>query len=216
MGKSKKKKGKKLPKSLRKGALPKPVDAVLAAGVGALARAQKKGAGTFDTLVQRGERVTKDGGDAARDAMSDVEAAVAQIVEDARSRAGGAADSLQGRFEAVVEVALGAAGVAGRGDVDALRQRIDALQDRIGTLAGAGAGATDGEAERPAARFEVRPHPDGWAVQAAGADEAAAVLGTKKEAVRDARKLAKEHAPSTLTVRKLDGTVADVSVYGVD
>lgn len=205
---SKKKQAKKLPKSLRKGALPSSVDAVLAAGIGALGQAQKKGADTFDGLVRRGERVATQGGDAARSALSDVEAAVARIVGDVGAQAGETADGLQDRFEAVVEVALGTLGVAGRGDVEALRQKIDALQVRLG-----GVVTGDGAPTGPVTCYEVLPHPDGWAVQKAGAERATAVLGTKKEAVRDARQLAKEHVPSELTIRKLDGSVADVTTY---
>ncbi len=205
MGKSEKKKAKKLPKSLRKGAFPSSVDAVLAAGLGALGQAQKKGADTFDALVQRGERVTAEGGKAARGALGDVEAAVARIVEDARTQAGEATGDLQHRFEAVVEVALGSLGVAGRDDVEALRQKIDALHARLGAVAGEGG---------LVAFYEVRPHPDGWAVQKAGAERASAVLGTKREAVQEGRALAKAHGPSELTVHKLDGSVADVTTYG--
>ncbi len=208
MGTSKQKKAKKLPKSLRKGALPSPVDTVLAAGIGALGQAQKKGAETFDALVQRGERVTTHGGSAARSALRDVEAAVARIVGDVGAQAGEAAGGVQDRFEAVVEVALGSLGVAGRDDVAALRQKIAALQTRLGDVV-----AGDRAPDRPVTRYEVLPHPDGWAVQRDGATRATYVRATKKEAVRDARRLAKEHAPSALTVRKLDGSASDVRTY---
>lgn len=212
MGTSKKKK-KKLPKSLRKGALPRSVDEVLAAGIGALGKAKKKGDDSFDALVQRGEDVTRKGGDAARGALSDVEAAVARIVEDARAQAGGAADSVQDRFEAVVGVALGTLGVAGRQDVAALRAKIDALQSRLGALV-----ETDSEAPPSSSvtRYEVLPHLDGWAIRKPGGERATAVVGTKKEAVRDARKLAKVHVPSELTIRKADGSVADVVTYDAE
>ena len=213
MGTSKKKKKAKLPKSLRKGALPKSVDAVLAAGIGALGEAQKKGGDTFDALVQRGEDVTKRGGKAARGAVSDVEAAVARIVGDVRAQASDTTDGVQERFEAIVEVALGTLGVAGRDDVAALKERIDALQSRLGGVVGTGTPASD---DGPLTRYEVVAHPDGWAVQKPGAERASAVLGTKKEAVRDARKLAKGHAPSALTIRKADGSVADVVTYDAD
>ena len=61
MAKSKPNKTKTLPKSLRKGSLPSPVSDVLAAGLGALEKAQKSGSDSFDALVSLGSKVVERG-----------------------------------------------------------------------------------------------------------------------------------------------------------
>ena len=207
MAKKRKNKPRKLPKSLRKGALPKPVDDVLAAGIGAIAQATKKGADTFDALVERGERVANEGSEAARSAVGEVEAAVTSLLDEARAGVSGA----QAQVEGIVERALDGLGIAGRDEIDALKARIDTLQARLGGRAA----AVSGDAAA-STRYEVVPHADGWAIRKAGASRATAVLGTKKEAVRDARQLAKTHRPSTLVICKADGSVGDTVDYDAD
>lgn len=211
MAKKRKNKPRKLPKSLRKGALPKPVDDVLAAGIGAIAQATKKGADTFDALVERGERVANEGSEAARSAVGEVEAAVTSLLDDARAGVSGA----QAQVEGIVERALDGLGIAGRDEIDALKARIDTLQARLGGRAAAvSADAAAGSVA--STRYEVVPHAEGWAIRKAGASRATAVLGTKKEAVRDARQLAKTHRPSTLVICKADGSVGDTVDYDAD
>ena len=223
---------KKLPKSLRKGALPQAVEDVWAAGVGALADARKKGGESFEALVDLGSSVIDTGSDAARTAVDQVEKAASSLAEAARGATGGAVDHAQGRVEAVVEAVLSRAGVPGRDEVVALREQVEALQARIQALTADGADRAATPAARrsgaaaapPAAEaveaapavYEVRPHERGWAVQKAGADRATAVHATKKEALRDARQTAKTHAPSRLLVFKADGSAGETIEYEAD
>lgn len=200
------KKTHKLPKSLRKGDLPRSVEEVWAAGVGALADARKQGTEVFDTLVERGERVAKKGSDAARAAIDDVEAVATQVTDRVRDTAGGAVDGVQDRVERAVEAALATLGLPKREEISALRTLVDGLEARLASLgSGAGAGA--------ATAYEVVPHEEGWAVQKAGAARALRVLKTKKEALREARQAARDHAPSRLTVYNLDGSEGETTTY---
>ncbi|WP_412063131.1 phasin family protein [Rubrivirga sp. IMCC45206] len=211
MAKSKSNKPKKLPKSLRKGSLPRPVSDVLAAGLGALEKAQKTGSDSFDALVSVGSRVVETGSDAARGASSQVEKAASAVASTAKGVADGAAQTVTGSIETVVEVALGKLGVPGRDEVLALQAQVQKLEAKIAALAAA-------ESAQPAERsvYEVRPHERGWSVTRVGAGRASAVHGTKKEAVRDARQTARAHAPSTLVVFKTDGDVSESQDYEAD
>lgn len=55
--------------------------------------------------------------------------------------------------------------------------------------------------------------PDEWVVRVDGVDEARARYGTKKEALRDARALARDQAPSRLVVLRQDGSVQTEHTY---
>ena len=232
MAKSSKKKDKKLPKSLRKGALPRPVGDVWAAGVGALAAAGKKGTASFESLVALGSSVVETGSDAARGAAGQVGAAADSLAGTARGLGGSAVDGVLDGVEGVVESVLGKIGVPGRDEVVALQAQVDALQARIDALRAQAAPAPadvpavapepddaepaasePDEAQREVAVYEVAPHERGWAVRKAGVERATSVHGTKKEALADGRRTARAHAPSRLIVYKADGSVADETGY---
>ena len=68
-----------LPKSLRKGGLPRPVADVWAAGIGALSQAKKKGGDSFEALIDIGTTVAETGGKAARMAVAQVESAASSV-----------------------------------------------------------------------------------------------------------------------------------------
>ena len=237
MASSKKKVSKKVPKSLRKGGLPRSVGDVWTAGVGALAQARATGEDSFEALVALGAAVVDTGGKAARGALGQVEAAAGRLAGTARGLADGAADGAASGaasgVEAVVEEALARLGVPARDEVLALREQVEGLQSRLAALGDgrpadpaaraaaatpAGRAATDGGGTRdaaPAGRtvYHVAPHERGWAVQRAGADRAASVHPTKKEALHDARQTARAHAPSRLVAYKADGTVGQETDY---
>ena len=219
MGK-KKKKAKKLPKSLRKGGLPRPVADVWAAGIGALAQARKKGGDSFEALVEIGTTVAGSGSKAAQAAVEQVESAASDVAGSARGLVGGAADGVQGRVEDVVEGVLHRLGVPGRDEVLALQAQVERLQSRLSTLSepsASGAGANGGD-EAPGdgsgrTVYRVAKHDRGWSVQRDGAERATAVHATKKEALVDARRTARAHAPSQLVVQKADGSVGEETDY---
>lgn len=214
MGKSKKSKSKSkkkakkgktptLPKALRKGTLPSTVGDVMAAGLGALRDAQATGSEQFDALVARGRAVQESGSEAAREALRDVESAVDRVLGSVRS----AGDAVQDRAETVVEGVLNRLGVPTRDEIRALQATVDALTARVTSASDASSTPMD------RTLYEVRRQDDGWAVLRADAERASAVRSTKKEALHEARGLARRHTPSTLTVYKLDGTVSDTTDY---
>ena len=210
------KKNKKLPKSIRSGDLPRSVDDVWEAGVGALAQAREGATDSFESLVALGGRVVDTGGKAARSAAGQVEGIADTLVGTAKGVAEGAADGVQSRVEGVVEGVLSRLGVPNRDEVLALRSHVEALEARIAALnAAPGPAAKVPEADAATA-YEVRPHERGWAVQKVGAERATAVHATKKEALRDGRQTAKAHAPATLAVYKADGSVGETVDYGAD
>lgn len=199
------------PKSLRKGPLPRPVEEVWAAGLGALAQAQSKGAESFDALVALGNTVLDKGGDAARTAAGQVEGAASTLAGTARGVVGEAAEAVTGGVEAVVEAALSRLGVPGRNEVLALRAQVDRLQARLEEL-GAGA-AEDLGAAADLVVYSVVKRDDGWAVLKAGNERATSVHPTKREAERSARQTARAQAPSRLVIHKADGAVAEALTY---
>ena len=218
---SKQAKAPAVPKALRKGALPQPVEEVWTAGVGALTQARKTGGDSFEALVALGSSVVEKGGSAAKTAVGQVEQAAASLTSTARGVAGGAVEAVGDRVESVVEAALGKLGVPGRDEVLALRAQVDALQARVAALL---ADASDGsvgsdtdvsaDPEPPTATvYEVTKHERGWAVQRAGAERASAVHPTKKAALVDARQTARAHAPSRLVVYNADGGVGQETEY---
>jgi len=218
MATSKKTPSKKLPKSLRKGALPRSAEEVWSAGIGALAQARKTGSQSFDALVTLGGTVVDTGTGAAKAAVGQVEQAASAVTGTARTVADGALETVQGGVEALVETALGRIGVPGRGEILALRAQVDALQHRIAALMAVEEDAPTGTAEVAAyeaevAAYEIVSHDRGWAVRRVGAERATSVHKTKKEALRDGRQTARAHAPSRLTVYKADGTAADETEY---
>lgn len=230
MASSKKKQSKKVPKSLRKGGLPRPVSDVWTAGVGALAQARTAGGQSFEALVALGTSVAETGSKAARGALGQVEAAAGVVASTARGVAEGAAGEVEGGIEGAVETVLSRLGVPGRDEVLALREQVDALQSRLATLnespprpaggarakadetnATAAASPETSEAERSV--YHVTPHERGWSVQREGAGRAGSVHPTKKAALHDGRQTARAHAPSRLVVYKADGAVGQETDY---
>ena len=207
-----------VPKTLRKGALPQPVEDVWTAGVGALAQARKTGGDSFEALVALGSSVVEKGGNAAKTAAGQVEQAAASLTSTARGVAGGAVGAVGDRVEGVVEAALSKLGVPGRDEVLALRAQVDALQARVAALLadaadGVSAATASDAAAAAATVYEVTKHERGWAVQRVGAERASAVHPTKKDALADARQTARAHTPSRLVVYNADGAIGQELTY---
>ena len=232
----------KVPKSLRKGGLPRSVGDVWTAGVGALDQARATGAESFEALVALGAAVVDTGSKATRGALGQVEAAAGRLAGGARGLADDVVGGVGGGVEAVVEEALERLGVPHRDEVAALREQIDGLQSRIETLNRQGQrAATGGRPGRPAdsasadkagaerdeartesgdnaptadrAVYRVAPHERGWSVQREGTARAGSVHPTKKEALHEARQTARTHAPSRLVVLKADGSAGGETDY---
>lgn len=206
--KSKGKKSKStVPKSLRDGVLPTSVSEVMEAGLGALREAQSSGSKQFDSLVKRGRTIQSSGSKAAQDAARQVENAVDQVMGSVRSRGDSVVDGIQDRFESVVEGVLSRLGLPTLDEVQELQATVDALEARV--LAASTSGSSNGAGTV----YEVRHQENGWAVRQTDADTEIQAFKTKKEALYEARALARQHVPSTLVTYRLDGTVGDTTTY---
>ena len=64
--------------------------------------------------------------------------------------------------------------------------------------------------------YAVEKHADGWAVMKEGNERATSVHGTKAAAVKEAREIARTHAPSMLVILKADGSEQERNTYEVE
>jgi hypothetical protein len=61
----------------------------------------------------------------------------------------------------------------------------------------------------------VVPHPDGWAVKAAGASRATKVVDTQREAIDIARQIA-QNQQSEMLIHRTNGQIREKNSYGND
>ncbi len=64
--------------------------------------------------------------------------------------------------------------------------------------------------------YHVRSRDDGWAVEAQGAKQASSTHKNKRQAVKAARALAADHAPSQLVIHRADDSVQKEHTYAVE
>lgn len=196
------------------------------AGIGALSSVEEAGSDLFAQLVRKGEAWERESRKRLAEAQQSVSAAVGGARQTAEDLAEMPAE-LSGRLEAGVRGALEESieGVLHRLNVptreevreltrrvERLAGKVDALQERLRAERAAreAAAAAAGAAERTVVR--VVPQEEGWAVERDGA--AASTHGTKAEALRAGRSLARGQEPSLLVVLKQDGTEQDTIAYG--
>lgn len=100
------------------------------AGLGALSRAQAEGSKLFDTLVKEGEnmearsRAQSSRGESLRDTVENT-------LGQARERASGTWDKVETAFEERVHQVLRRMDIPSRSDIEALNERLDALNRRL-------------------------------------------------------------------------------------
>lgn len=100
------------------------------AGLGALSRAQNEGSKLFDTLVKEGESVEERSreessrGESLRDTVENT-------LGQARDRAAGTWDRVEKSFEDRVHRVLRRMDIPSRSDIEALNERLDALNGRL-------------------------------------------------------------------------------------
>lgn len=140
------------------------------AGLGAFAKAQEEGGKVFDALVKEGVSLQRKTQSAAGERLGDVTGKMSAMAEGVSTKAGAQWDKLESLFEDRVAKSLKRLGVPSAKDVDALVQRIDALNAQVAALGKA-----------PAARTPV-------AKKAAAKSAAAPANGGTKPAKRAARK----------------------------
>lgn len=101
------------------------------AGLGAFAKAQQEGGKVFDTLVRDGMELQRKTQSAAKEHLSDAAQRMSHMAAGMGERASGQWDRLEGIFEQRVAKALQRLGVPTSGEVQALRERVAALEQAL-------------------------------------------------------------------------------------
>ena len=105
------------------------------AGLGAFTRAQAEGSKAFEALVKEGVAIQRKTQALAEDRISEATSKMSSMATDITSKATGQWDKLENIFEERVAKALGKLGVPSSKDIQALNDRIDALNQTIQKLA---------------------------------------------------------------------------------
>lgn len=119
------------------------------AGLGAFAKAQGEGARVFESLAQEGLAIQRKTQAAAEERLAEVTERMGHLSTGMQARAGQQWDRLESIFEDRVARSLTRLGVPSAADLQALGDRIEALNERIDRLTRTAAQA---EAEAPKAR----------------------------------------------------------------
>jgi len=103
------------------------------AGMGAFAKAQAEGKQVFDALVKEGVSLQKKTQSAAEERFGEVTEKMTSMADEVTARAGQHWDKLESIFEERTAKALKKLGVPSSKDVQALKDRIDALSAQLAT-----------------------------------------------------------------------------------
>ena len=101
------------------------------AGLGAFAKAQQEGGKVFEALVREGQALQRKTQDAAGEQLSEAAQRMGHLASGLGERAAGQWDRLEGIFEERVAKALQRLGVPTAGELQALRERVDALEQAL-------------------------------------------------------------------------------------
>lgn len=104
------------------------------AGLGAFAKAQQEGGKVFESLVADGLNLQRKTQATAQAQMAEASQKIGSLTGGLSSRAGQQWDRLEGIFEDRVARALERLNMASRADLDALQQRLDALELQMRAL----------------------------------------------------------------------------------
>jgi poly(hydroxyalkanoate) granule-associated protein len=104
------------------------------AGLGAFAKAQQEGGKVFESLVADGLNLQRKTQATAQAQMAEASQKIGSLTGGLSSRAGQQWDRLEGIFEDRVARALERLNMASRADLDALQQRLDALELQVRAL----------------------------------------------------------------------------------
>lgn len=105
------------------------------AGLGALQRAQAEGSRLFDTLVQEGAEVERDGRRRAEERAETVREEVENRFDQARENAAMGWGRIERAFDERLRSALRRLDVPEREEVDALRRQVQQLRNQVSRLA---------------------------------------------------------------------------------
>ena len=103
------------------------------AGMGAFAKAQAEGKQRFEALVKEGASLQKKTQSVAEEKFGDVSSKMTSMADDVTAKAGQRWDKLESIFEDRTAKALKKLGVPSSRDVQALKDRIDALTAQLAT-----------------------------------------------------------------------------------
>jgi poly(hydroxyalkanoate) granule-associated protein len=125
------------------GAIKDSAQQIWLAGLGAFSKAQEEGGKAFESLVKEGMSIQRKTQAVAEERISEATSRVTSMATDISSKAAGQWDKLENIFEERVAKALNKLGVPSARDVEALIERIDALNQHVQRL------STKGTAKAP-------------------------------------------------------------------
>lgn len=160
------------------------------AGMGALAKAQGEGTKLFETLVKEGVNLEQKTRKVATGKVDEVRGAVEATVSTVKDRAADTWDKLEKVFEDRVSRVLNKLGVPGRGEMQALLDRVEDLNKTVRKM-NTGADATKA---RRAAKSSVTKARQGvnLMAEAAGDIQTAATAAARSVAKRATRAIKKQ------------------------
>ncbi|MHA7600592.1 phasin family protein [Alicycliphilus sp. T452] len=106
------------------------------AGLGAFAKAQEEGGKVFEALVREGQALQRKTQSAAEEHLGEAAQRMGHLASDLGERAAGQWDRLEGIFEQRVAKALQRLGMPTAQDMQALQERVDALEAELRRLQG--------------------------------------------------------------------------------
>lgn len=118
------------------GAIKESAQQIWLAGLGAFSKAQEEGGKAFESLVKEGLTIQRKTQAVAEERITEATSRVSSMATDISSKAQGQWDKLENIFEERVAKALNKLGVPSARDVDALIERIDALNQHVQSLSG--------------------------------------------------------------------------------
>lgn len=141
------------------GAIKESAQQIWLAGLGAFSKAQEEGGKAFETLVKEGLSIQRKTQAVAEERISEATSRVSSMANEIQSKASGHWDKLESLFEERVAKALGKLGVPSARDVDALMERIDALNKQVLKLGGVDMPATKPARKAPAKKAAAKRAP---------------------------------------------------------
>ena len=130
------------------GAIKDSTQQIWLAGLGAFSKAQAEGGKAFESLVKEGTTMQRKTQAVAEERISEATGRMTSMATDISSKAAGQWDKLENIFEERVAKAMNKLGVPSARDVEALIERIDALNQQVQRLSAS---------SRPAARKAAAP-----------------------------------------------------------
>jgi poly(hydroxyalkanoate) granule-associated protein len=143
------------------------------AGLGAFAKAQAEGGKVFETLVTEGMSIQRKTRSIAEEKLGEVTGKASKMAGEFTKQANDSWDKLENVFEGRVERALSRLGVPTNKDIQALIERVDALNSSVKSL-----GA------KPAARTKAAPARAATIVKASKKATAPAARKARKAAAK--------------------------------